>query len=167
MKHRFYGLRIDKPLSAVHGTADWDTSIIGKLTLLSEERIYIREIPRMNREAKYGWRVVDARLSPEDGLISRFQAYNPRGEMLPEAVFGVHWDEMKHRIGGGFKYLPEFGNSYYLPSVAGFVTSQPGGYTVNVLDLDWPSEGLSFGLHQEGKLHQALIVAFRLFKLDK
>ncbi len=165
MKHRFYGLRVDKPLSAAHGTERWDTSIIGKLTRLSKEQIYIREISRFNREAKYGWKVVDARLSQEDGLISRFQAYDLQGEMLPEAVFGIHWDEMKHRIGGRFNYQPEFGNSYYIPA-AGFVTSQPGGYTVSVLDLDWPSEGLSFGIYQQGERHQASIVAFRLFELE-
>lgn len=165
MKHRFYGLRTDKPLSAVHGTEEWESSVIGRLNQLSKGQIFIREIPRASLGAEYGWRVVDARLSQEDGLMSRFTAYDLEGDLLPQAVFGIHWDEMNHRIGGGFSYRPEFGNSYYIPA-AGFLTSQTGGYTVQVLDLDWPSEGLAFGHLQSGNAHHAVIVAFRLFKLN-
>lgn len=166
MKHRFYGVRIDEPLSAAHGTDGWESSVIGKLNKLSKGQIYIREIPRLSRlQAAYGWRVVDARLSQEDGLISRFAAYDLQGKLLPGATFGVHWDQIEHYIRGGFGHLPEYGNAYYVPGGGGFVTSETGGYTVQVLDLDWPAEGLSFGHVQTGEAHHAINVAFRLFKL--
>ncbi len=163
---RFYSVNIDTPLSLAHNTSQWDRSTIGKLNSLTEGSIFIREIPRASRNAEYGWRVVDAYFSQEDSVITHFHAYDLDGAFIAGASYGVHYDDQSYRISGGFKYAPEFGNQYYVPVESNFTTPNTGGYTVQVLDLEYPSEGLGFGMYKQGEKHSALIVKFRLFKLE-
>ena len=163
MSYNFYGATIDTPLSLANNTAQWNNSIVGRLNAQTDGQIYIREIPQNSRSAEYGWRVVDAFFSSEDVTMTYFRAYGLDGEQLPFATFGINWGSVPARIGGGFAYPPEFGNQYYVPAQNNFHTPNTGGYTGQVLDMDWPSEGMAFGLYKQGDLHQALIISFRLF----
>jgi hypothetical protein len=162
---RFYGINIEVPLSLAHNTSSWENSVIGRLNSQTEGQVYIREIPVQSRSAPYGWRVVDAYFSDEDSTVTYFRAYDLNGEMLPQATFGVNWTSVPSRIAGGFKYAPEFGNSYYIPAQNNLHTPNTGGYVVQVLDLNYPSEGLAFGMYKQGKQHQCLIISFRLMPL--
>jgi hypothetical protein len=146
---------------------EWDRSTIGHLSKRTERAVYIRELLPEMQTAEFCWRVVDARFLEEDGIITYFKAYGLDGEFLPGAQFGIHWDELPHSISGGFAYRPEFGNHYYVPIVNSFVTHSTGGYTAQVLDMDYPSEGLNFGMFKQGKMHQCLVVSFRLFELGE
>jgi hypothetical protein len=160
----FYGVNIDTPLSLAHNTPGWGQSVIGTLTQETEGSVFIEEIPQQYQQgAEYGWRVVDAYWSPEDSTITYFRAFDVYGESLPHAVFGVNWGGAPHRIGGGFKYRPQYGNEYYIPIEAKFTTPNAGGYTAQVLDRNWPSEGLAFGMQKTKKHHSCLVVSFRLF----
>lgn len=163
--YRFYGVNIDTPLSLAHNTSDWSGSTVGQLNAKTGGQIFIREIPQFSRNAEYGWRVVDAFFSDEDTTITYFRAFDLEGELLPQATFGVNYSSVPSTIQGGFKFQPEFGNRYYVPAQNNIHTPNPGGYTVQVLDLEYPSEGLAFGLFKQGQQHQALIVSFRLFRL--
>ncbi len=169
MDYRFYGVNIDTPLSIFNNTNDWDDSVIGKLNAKTDGQIYIREIPSQyihrSTPPQYGWRVVDAYFSQEDGLMTYFKAYGLEGEYVAQAVFGVNYGSVPDHIGGGFAYQPEFGNEYYIPGQNNFTTPNTGGYTVQVLDLNYPSEGLAFGMHKQEQQHQCLIITFRLFAL--
>ncbi len=171
MNYLFYGININTPLSTFHNTGDWDNSVIGKLSKQTNRQIYIREIPseyiHRSTPPKYGWRVVDAYFSQEDSLMTYFRAYGLEGEYLGQAVFGVNYGGVPHQIGGGFAYPPESGRGYYVPVNPEFMTPNTGGYTVQVLDLNYPSEGLSFGMYKQGKQHQCLVVSFRLFQLGE
>jgi hypothetical protein len=164
-KYKFYGVDIETPLSLAHNKPEWNSSIIGRLNAQTDGEVYIREIPAASRNAEYGWRVVDAYFSQEDSTMTYFRAFGEDGTFLPEASFGVNYGSVPQRIGGGFKFQPEFGNQYYIPAQNDFHTPNTGGYTVQVLSLDYPSEGLSFGMFKQGAQHQCLIVSFRLFKL--
>lgn len=164
-KLHFYGVNIEEPQSRHLDKPTWQKSVIGKLHKKTGGNIFIREIPYRSLHAKYGWKITDAYFSHEDSIMTYFRAYGLDGKLVPEATFGIHWDSMPHKIRGGFKYRPAFGNEYYLPVGPGFPTPNSGGYTVQVLDRDSPSEGLGFGMYKYGKQHQALIVIFRLFEL--
>ncbi len=164
-QYRFYGVNIDTPLSLAHNTTAWNNSVIGQLNTQTNGQIYIREIPVASQTAAYGWRVVDAYFSQEDSLITYFRAFGLDGTFLPQACFGVNYSTVPSRISGGFAYPPEFGNNYYVPVQNNFATPNTGGYTVQVLDLDYPSEGLAFGMFKQGAQHQNLVVSFRLFPL--
>lgn len=166
MNNRFYGVNINTPLSLAHGTYQWSQSVIGRLATQTNNQIFIREIPYHASTAEYAWRVVDAFFSHEDVTMTYFRAYGLEGEPLPQAIFGVNYSTVPHTISGGFKFPPEFWPHYYVPSQACIHTPNSGGYTVQVFDLDYPSEGLTFGLFKQGQQHQALIVSFRLFKLE-
>lgn len=165
MRHNFYGQKIDGYLSALNDTPQWDSSIMGQLYTKSERNIFIREIPLYRSNYDYAWRITNVTLSQEDGLMSSFMAFDLDGNAVPNAVFGIHWDEMAHRITGGFKFRPEFGNQYYVPNVPVFPTVNLGGYTVQVLDTDYPSEGLSFGYVAADKAHRGILATFRLFAM--
>lgn len=163
--YRFYGVNIDTPLSLAHNTDKFPVSKIGQLNAKTEH-IYIREIPNQHHEADFGWRVVDAFFSDEDSTITYFRAYGVDGEFLPQATFGVNYSTVPQTIRGRLRFQPEFGNRYYVPVQNSMHTPNTGGYTVQVLDMEYPSEGLAFGLFKQGKQHQALIVSFRLFNLE-
>lgn len=161
----FFNLHIDTPLSLALGSTplEWDNSILGTLGKLTKEQVYLHELP-YSLDASFAWRVVDAYFSEEDGIITYFRAFNIDGTALPQAAFGVNYGSVPHKIGGRFNYKPEFGNEYYVPIANNFATPNTGGYTVQVLDRSWPSEGLSFGLYK-ARDHQALVISFRLFPL--
>lgn len=168
--YNFYGLNIYTPLSLAHNTPEWGRSVIGGLTQETDGKVWIDEIPFEHHSAAYGWRVVDAFWSQEDSTVTYFRAFGLNGEPLPQATFGVNWGGAPHRISGGFKYRPKFGSEYYVPVESKFTTPNEGGYVVQVLDRNWPSEGLAFGLQKArrtgGKTHHScLVVTFRLFHL--
>ncbi len=169
MDYNFYGVNIETPLSLALNSNDWDTSVIGRLSTKTQDEgntaIYIREIPDNSQSAEYGWRIVDAYFSQEDSLITYFKAYDLDGTFLPQAAFGVNYSSVPQRISGRFAYKPEFGNRYYVPVQNNFVTQSTGGYAVQVLDLNYPSEALAFGMFKQGAQHQNLVISFRLFKL--
>jgi hypothetical protein len=164
-KYNFYGVNIDTPLSLANNTSQWDSLTIGSLYAKTNGQVYIREIQGTGLNAEYGWRVVDAYFSQEDSIITYFRAFDLDGNFLPQASFGVNWSSVPDQISGGFKYPPEFGNRYYVPVGNNFPTPNTGGYTVQVLDKNNPSEGIAFGLYKQGAKHQALVISFRLFKL--
>jgi len=165
VKYRFYKVDIDTPLSLAHNTPEFKRSVIGRLNKESDDQIFISEIEGRNLKAKYVWRVVDAYYTGEDSLITYFRAYGLRGESLPAAAFGVHYDNMPHRIGGIFVFKPQFRSSYYVPVENKFPTPNTGGYSVQVLSLDYPSEMLNFGMNVRGKQHRNLVISFRLFEM--
>lgn len=165
IKYRFYGVDIDTPLSLAHNTPQFANSVIGRLNKKSRGSIYIDEILGRSLDAEFGWRVVDAYYSQEDSLITYFRAYGLDGEYMAGATYGIHFNDMSHRIGGAFKFKPQHGNYYYIPVESKFPTTDTGGYSVQVLCLDFPSETLNFGMNVHGKQHQNLIVTFRLFAL--
>ncbi len=162
--HDFYGVNIDTPLSLALGTSGqtWATSTLGRLNAMTEGSVYLQEIT--HKDAQYGWRVVDAYFSEEDGIITYFRAFDLDGTFLPQAAFGVNWVTVPGRIGGRFDYRPIHNNQYYVPIQNNFATPETGGYMVEVLDRKWPSEGLAFGLYKQ-RDHQALVISFRLFEL--
>ncbi len=163
--YRFYGVDIDTPLSLANNTTQWDGAVIGKLNAQTSGQVYIREVPQASRNAEYCWRVVDAVFSQEDDVMSYFRAYDLEGNFLPQATFGVNYSTVPQRISGGFKFQPEFGVSYYVPAQNNFMTQNTGGYTVQVLDLNYPSEGMAFGMYKQGAQHSCLTISFRLFKM--
>ncbi len=167
MEYHFYGLNIDTPLSSHDGTTQWEDSVMGQLASKTNEQIYLRELSYQNKNSILAWRIADAHFSTEDSLMTYFRAYSLDGTFLPQAVFGVNYGTVPSRIKGGFKYPPEFGNEYYIPVQNNFTTPNTGGYTVSVLDLDYPSEGLSFGMYKQGAQHQCLVISFRLFKIGE
>lgn len=165
VQYRFYKVDIDTPLSLAHNMPQFSDSVIGRLNKKSRGSIYIDEILGRSLDAEFGWRVVDAYYSQEDSLITYFRAHGLNGEyILPS--FGIHFDNMPHRIGGPFKFKPKHGNSYYVPVESKFPTTDTGGYSVQVLCLNYPSETLNFGMNVHGKQHQNLVVTFRLFALN-
>ena len=164
----FYGVHIAEPLSLVHNTSEWEYSTIGLLNRKTEGAIFIREVPKRHLKAPYCWRVVDVKLSQEDTIMTYFRAYDLDGEFQAGARFGVHFDNYENSINShAFKYEPEFGWRYYVPVENKFATPSASGYTVQVLDISYPSEGLGFGLYKQGEKHSALEVAFRLFKVGE
>ncbi len=167
VKYRFHGQNIDEPLSAKHNTPQWKTSLVGKLNRKTKGQVFIEEIEGRSLQAAYAWRVVDAYYSQEDSLVTIFRAYGLKGEYLPIATIGVHYNGIPHHIEGGFKYRPAHGNEYYVPVDNQFVTPNSGGYVAQVLDLAYPSEGLAFGMYKYGRQHQCLVISFRLFELEE
>ena len=165
MQYNFYNQETDEPLSTVLDTPFWGNSILGKLNKHTNGAVYVHKLTDMMLDAEYAWRVVGAEFQDEDSPTTYFKAYGLDGRSLPNAVFGVHWNGMEARISGGFAYPPNFGNHYYVPLENSLVTPESGGYTVSVLDLDYPSEGLGFGVFKQSGLHQCLVISFRLFKL--
>jgi hypothetical protein len=161
----FYGINITTPMSLAHDTPEWGASLAGQLTTETKGQVYVEEIPHQHLDAAYGWRVVDAFWSDEDSVVTYFRAYDLNGDLLPEATFGVNYGSVPSRIAGGFRYRPRFGNQYYRPVNNNFVTPNSGGYTVEVLDLLNPSEGMAFGMSMAGKQHRCLVISFRLFAL--
>jgi hypothetical protein len=162
---QFYNVNIEKPQSAYHGKSNWHLSTIGQLHRQTDGGVFVREIPYHSRGAMYGWRVMDAYFTDEDSTMTHFRAFDQVGTMMPEATFGVRWDGCPHHIRGGLAYQPEFGNGYYVPVDNKFVTVASSGYTVQVLDRQFPSEGLEFGLHKKDG-HKALVISFRLMLLN-
>jgi hypothetical protein len=160
----FYGVAIDIPLSLALGSSGqtWANSTLGRLGAMTKNAVYLQEIT--NLRAQYGWRVVDAYFSEEDGIITYFRAFGLDGEYLAQASFGVNWATVTDRISGRFDYKPTHGNQYYVPVQNNFATPNTGGHMVEVLDRKWPSEGLAFGLYKQ-RDHQALVISFRLFEL--
>lgn len=165
--YRFYGVNIDTPLSLANNTAQWNSLVLGQLSAKSNAQVYIVEIPHQYQSAEYCWRVVDAVYSQEDDVMSYFRAYDEDGNLLPEATFGIGYAGLLSTIAGGFKYSPVGGNRYYIPARNDFVTPNTGGYTVQVLDLEYPSEGMVFGMSKQDNQHTNLTISFRLFKLGK
>ena len=167
MSPNFYGVNIDRPLSVELGLSsnEWQTSTLGGLHRQNSE-VYLKEIPFHHRTAEFAWRVVDAYWSGEDGIITTFRAYGLNGEFLSNAAFGVTWDSCPHVIStGDFRYRPER-NQQYVPVDNRFTTPNTGGYTARVLDRNWPSEGLAFGILKGGKVsHQAPVISWRLLAL--
>lgn len=161
----FYNQRIDVPLSLVHNTSAWGVSVIGRLNRETEGSIYIKEIPTHQRTSPFAWRVVDTCWSHEDTTMTRFRAFGKDGRPEPFAAFGVTWQGVPTIISGVFKFSPEAGNNYYVPVDNQFHTPNTGGYTVCVLDTEYPSEGLAFGMNKTGKQHKSLVVTFRLFEM--
>lgn len=162
-KYDFYGVNIETPMSYAHNTPEWGTSTIGQLTAETDGAVFIEEIPYQHlTTADYGWRVVDAYWSDEDSVVTYFRAYDVDGNLLPEATFGVNYGDVPDRLMGGFRYKPRYGREYFTP-IGAFMTPNTGGYTVEVLDLLNPSEGLAFGMSMAGKQHRCLVVSFRLF----
>lgn len=160
---RFYNQTIDTPLSLAHNSLQWGQSVMAQLVAQTNGAVYIKEIPgEYIDRAQLAWRVVDARWSNEDSMMTHFRAFDRKGDAVPFAVFGVNWAEAP-RIGGGFLFEP-FSRQQYIPVDNRFMTAQPGGYTVQVLDPDNPSEGLAFGVYKQGEQHQCLVVSFRLFE---
>ncbi len=167
MQHKFYNQEIDKPLSTVLDTPFWGNSILGRLNKETDGAVYVHRLTDRQLVAEYAWRVVGAELQTEDNQTTYFKAYGLDGKFLPGAVFGVHWDKMQARISGGFEYPLKFGNSYFIPVENSLPTFQSSGYTVQVMDLDYPSEGLSFGVYKQAGPHQCLVISFRLFELGE
>lgn len=165
MRYKFYNQETDKPLSTVLDTPFWGNSILGRLNKKTNGAVYVHKLTDRQLTAEYAWRIVGAEMQTEDNLTTYFKVYGVNGEYLPNAVFGVHWDKMTARISGGFEYPLKWGNHYYVPLENSLVTPESGGYTVQVLDLDYPSEGFSFGVYKQEGLHQCLVISFRLFPL--
>ncbi len=165
MQHRFYNQVINKPLSTVLDTPFWGNSILGRLNKKTDGAVYVHRLTDRQLVAEYAWRVVGAELQNEDNQTTYFKAYGLDGKFLPGAVFGVHWDKMQARISGGFQYPLKFGNSYFIPVENSLPTFQSSGYTVQVMDLDYPSEGFSFGVYKQDGPHRCLVISFRLFEL--
>lgn len=165
MQYKFYNQETDKPLSTVLGTPSWGNSTLGRLNKMTDGAVYVHKMTDRQLEAKYAWRVVGAELLTEDNPTTYFRAYGFDGEFLAGAVFGIHWDKMQARISGGFRYPLKFGNSYFIPVENSLPTFQSSGYTVQVMDLGYPSEGLSFGVYKQDGPHQCLVISFRLFPL--
>jgi hypothetical protein len=161
----FYNAPDDAPLSRFHNTEQWPASQLGRLHAETDGAIYLRELPAYARSATLAWRVVDARWSTEDSTMTHFRAYSINSDPLPWASFGVSWDGCEHRIGGGFRFMPERGLNQYVPVDNKIHTPNIGGYFVQVLDRDNPSEILSFGMRKSGQQHQALIISFQLVPL--
>jgi hypothetical protein len=163
----FYGENIDIPQSAYHGQGvKWDNSAVGRLHNETDGAVFIREIPHYQRTSMWGWRVVDAYFTDEDSTITYFRAYDEFGDAIVHPTIGVHWDGSPHRISGGFRYPPEFNSEYYIPVENKFHTPNSGGYTACILDTEYPTEGLAFGLLKAGKSHKALVIVFRLMMLS-
>ena len=162
---KFYGLDIDFPLSSLHGTTKWNFSKLNTILDLTDGAVYIKEIPVPHRTAKFCWRIVNVEYSIEDSMMSYFKAYDLEGNYIPDAVFGVNWASVKQRISGGFKYYPLHNNEYYVPVNNSFPTPNTGGYDVQVLDLDNPSESLAFGMYKQDH-HSCPVISFRLFPMD-
>ncbi len=167
--YSFYGVNLGTPLSLALGTggATWNNSILGQLGGQTNGQVYLREIPASSRSAEYAWRVVDAVYSSEDDVMTYFRAYDADGNFLAQAAFGVNYGSVPSSIGGGFKYQPEFGNRYYVPAQNNFMTPNTGGYTAQVLDLMWPSEGLAFGMFKQGNQHANLRISFQLMPMNQ
>ncbi len=164
---QFYKVDIDTPMSEVHSTEKWDGSKIQQLREKSGDVVYIDEVPLWYRGADYVWRVVDAYYTDEDSTITYFRAYDLDGKLLPEATFGVTWDGFRGTISGRFKYRPVT-NQQYIPVENSFHTPNSGGYIVQVLDRDNPSERVAFGmLGGDGNPHKCLVISFRLFKMNE
>lgn len=150
--------------SDYHNTTEWENSIIGRLNAESKGSVYIREVPYYNRGSDYSWKIVDAYYSDEDSTMTYFRAYDENGNKV-DASFGVSWDGCPHRLKAfRAKYQPEFGNHYLHVIEDKFHTPNTGGYYVQVLDEDNPSEALAFGLNKAGNQHKCLIISFMLFK---
>ncbi len=166
--YSFYNVNIGTPLSLALGTTGttWANSILGRLGKQTNDQVHLREIPFNSQSAEYGWRVVDAVYSQEDDVMSYFRAYDENDDFLAEATFGVNYGSVPSTIGGGFKYKPEFGNRYYVPAQNDFHTPNSGGYSVQVLDLKWPSEGMTFGTHKQGNQHSNLRISFQLLRMN-
>lgn len=147
--------------------SDWMRYLFKKCEENEDGAVYVHKMTDRQLEAKYAWRVVGAELLTEDNPTTYFRAYGPDGEFLAGAVFGVHWDKMRARISGGFQYPLKFGNSYFIPVENSLPTFQSSGYTVQVMDLDYPSEGLSFGVYKQEGPHRCLVISFRLFELGE
>lgn len=164
----FYNVNIDQPLSLVLGSTGraWEDSVLGRLNAANDQ-VYLKELSILHRGAEFAWRIVDAFWSDEDGIITAFRAYTLDGQLVPEAAFGVTWDSCPYAISlAGFAYQPPQGNKYYVPVENRFTTPNTGGYTVQVLDRNWPSEAMAFGIRKGGKVsHQALVISWRLMPL--
>ena len=96
--------------------------------------------------------------------MTRFRAYGMHREHLPFATFGVNFGGCGE-IGGGFRYLPWHGNQYYIPVNNEFMTPSTSGYWVEVLDTEYPSEAMKFGLSKAGG-HRCLVISFRLMPFN-
>jgi hypothetical protein len=164
--YNFYNLNIDTPMSNQLGRG-WDGSQLQKLHSTTDGQIYMHELEGRALDAEYAWKLVDAYFSSEDSTITYFRAYGLNGEHLTTASFGVNWNDVGNGINTtDFKYKPKYGNSYYVPVENKFHTPNTGGYFVQVLSLDCPSEGLSFGMFKQGDKHESLVVSFRLMKIN-
>lgn len=162
----FFGVEIDTPLYKSLG-ADWATSQLAKLNEINSQ-IFLHKIedhPRYEqlKDAPFIWRVVDARFSVEDTTMTRFRAFGYDGIPMAYATFGViHGGMLVSIKPNGLKY-PSWGDRYYIPVDNQIHTPNTGGYTVEVLDRNFPSEQFSFGMHKSGAQHQSLVISFRLF----
>lgn len=173
----FYTVNIDIPLNWSLTKPNWDETVLGRLHAKTKGTVYLDTIQSANstikeglntKPAQYAWRVVDAYfIEEEDTTMSYFRAYDLNGNFLPQATFGVSYTSVPQRINSGnFNHSLPFGNNYYVPLNNNFMTVETGGYTVQVLDENYPSEGLSFGLFKQDGRHQGMVISFRLYKLD-
>lgn len=163
----FYNQNIDIPLSQYLNTDEFDNSPLGELAEGSslEELRYHPHWARI-KTAEKAWRVVGAWYPDEDNTITRFQAFGENGEHLSAARFGVNYDEAGRISLKGFKYTPWHGDRYYVPIDNRIHTPNTGGYWVEVLDTEYPSEAMKFGMNKSGKQHKCLVINFRLMSLD-
>lgn len=165
----FFGVDIAEPLSK--SLSKWDGSKLAELHKLSGGTVYLHSLLDHEHfiqvsQAPFAWRVVDAYYSVEDTTMTRFRAFGYDGTPLPFATFGVVHGGMQVSIKpGGMKY-PAWENDYYIPVDGQIHTPNSGGYTVEVLDRNFPSERFSFGMHKAGEQHKALVISFRLFPFD-
>ena len=166
MIHKFHGLKIDKPMSEQLRNQDFDKTQLGQLKLASDGNIKLIELPHDYRQADYVWKVVNVQFSTEDTTMTRFRAFGLDGKMLPEAVFGIWYGSLKAELSGYFDYPLAHGTQYYVPVDNRFMTVNEGGYEVQVLDTQYPSEALKFGLVKSGDKHECLVIDFRLFELN-
>lgn len=164
--YNFYGQNVTTPLSLANRMPNWSNSVLGELHAKTSGAVALDELEGAQLNASFAWRVVDATWSQEDESITYFRAFDLYGRMLPEATFGVAFGGAG-QISGGFKYPLKAGNKYYIPQSNSMPTFNAGGYTVVVLDLDLPSEGLQFGQYMQGDQHQNLTISFRLFELGE
>lgn len=158
-----YNLKIDTPLSDLHNTPQWYGSTMDKLGKLTNNAVYLIEAPQGDNQ--FVWRVTDARLCDEDTTITRFRAFDSQGNYVPIMTFGVSYPGNPHKIDPtSFNHrLPT--KELYVPIDNQMHTPNTGGYTVQVLDLDHPSEALAFGSFKQDNMHRALVITFRLFEM--
>jgi hypothetical protein len=164
---KFHNLNIDNPMSSQLLDRNFEATELGKLRILSNGGIGIEPIPHPYRTAQYIWRVVNITVSSEDAVMTRFRAFDLEGRLRPEASFGVWFGSYEGAIKDYFKYEPTHGTQYYVPQDNRFMTVEQSGYEAQVLDRNYPSEALKFGLVKTGHKHDGLIVDFRLFALDE
>ena len=166
----FYGIDIDTPLSKYLNSHDYGTSPLAALaegSNLEELRYHPRWPEIQAKRPGFVWRVVGAYYSQEDTTVTRFRAYGMHREELPYASFGVNHGDVTSQIDlSKFEYHPWNGNRYYVPIDNQIDTPNSGGYFFEVLDTEYPSEGMKFGMRKGGNKHECLVISFSLLPFN-